>query len=108
MREDCNNLSRSRLNLNDLPAFLKMNNLQLSWLKQELPNWFNPRAGRYEWNACVSTFQKEKGRGVPRYEWGYGDTPEEALLDAVDNWKKPRAIPLRAQPIGLEDLEIEL
>lgn len=102
------------MDLNDLSALMKMERLQLSWLMQSVPTWFHPK-GRFEteWAACVSSLEKRKGNPNPEIAHGYGTTPEEAILSAIDtyrnpplmNWQKPKPKPIQLE---LDDLEIEL
>lgn len=96
------------MDLNDLPALMKMEGLQLSWLMQSLPTWFNKdREIKSEWAAYVTSLEKVKGKPYPYAGYGYGATPEEAVLAAIDNFKKP-SVEIRRAPVGLEDLEIEI
>lgn len=105
------------MNLNDLTLLMKQEHLMLAWLMQSVPTFWEPN-GRFKlpWAACVHTVEKVKGERGPRYGWGYGITPEEAILAAIDGTRKaptvytPRGEPAPARPriadFNLEDLDI--
>lgn len=100
------------MELNDLSTLMKMERLELCWLMQDTPSFFKPGITEH-WSACVASLEKRKGHSGRAFAWGYGGTPEEAVLAAIDdfknpplmNWQKPK---VRGLDISLDDLEIEL
>ena len=62
-------------------------------------NLFQTRGGEYEWQANLRTYGESLG---PKdyFEYGRGNTAEEALKDAFENAR----IYVAKKPTGLDDL----
>jgi hypothetical protein len=96
------------MQLNDLSPLMAMSKLELSWLMQSVPTWFHPQ-GRFpkEWAACVASLDKLKGQ-ERTFAHGYGDTAEEAVLDAIDNYKRPPPVVSVRRIAHLPDIDLEI